>query len=117
MAVRNNFSSFLGEDIRLRTTLNPVPSGGIATWTFEFTARTPVESATKYLEKLNAVFTIEDADLGIFYVDISDADTEVSPSGSSTDYEFSIKRVDSGSESILVYGTWTLNTPATRDTD
>jgi hypothetical protein len=117
MAFRQDFESFLGEDITLAVTMSPVPSGGIAGWTLEFTARTPVINAAKYLEKLNAAFTIDDPDLGTFHVDIADTDTEVSPSTETVDYAYSIKRVDAGKETILVWGTWTLRTPATRDTN
>jgi len=116
MAIRQDFESFIGEDIRLRTTLTPTTD--ILGYTFEFTARTDVLATGKFLEKLNASFTIEDADAGIFYTNITDAETDIAtPTADTVVYDYSIKRMDSGLEAVLVWGTWTLRAPATRDND
>lgn len=117
MALRQDFETFVGEDFRLRVTLNPVPTGGIAAYTFEFTSRMPVTDATVFIEHLNADFTIEDADAAIFYVDIADTETDTTPLPTIGDYAYSIKRMDAGQEAVLVHGTWTLSLPATRDND
>lgn len=111
MALRRNFSSFRGEDIRLRVTLDPVPTGGISGYTFAFTARTDGSAASASLEKDNSTFTIEDATNGIFYVNIADTDT----TGLTVrTYDYDIKRTNSGSEAILVYGEWDLMQDVTR---
>lgn len=114
MARRQDFTSFIGEDLTLSVTMTPTTD--ITGWTFEFTARDPVGNATKFLEKLDAAFTIDNAAGGVFSVSISDTDTDtVSPTTGQIDY--SIKRMDAGSETVLTYGVWTLTLPATRDND
>ena len=116
MAIRQDFTSFVGEDIRLRTTMTT--NEDITGWTFTFTSKAATSDVANFIEHLNAVFTIEDAGSastpGIFYTDIPDTETDTTTGGATAgDYAFDIKRIDAGVESILVYGTWTLaNTPS-----
>lgn len=112
MALRQDVEIFRGTDVTFRVTLSPVPTGGIAGWEFEMTARENATDADPAsIQKVNASFTIEDADLAIFSVDIADTDTTGLTAG---DYAYDIKRMTDGSEGILVYGTLTLLQEVTR---
>jgi hypothetical protein len=116
LTIEQNFESRVGEDIRVRWTLDPVPSGGIAGWTFEFTARDAVADVAAFVTKTNANFTIEDAALGIFYCDIADTETDTTTGGATAgDYDYDVKRMDAGAEGTLAHGVWTLTNTATRD--
>jgi hypothetical protein len=110
MAVKQNFSMFRGCDYVLRVTLTG--TGTIAGWLITFTMRLSPGSATALIEKtVGAGIVITDPILREIEITITDEDTIGLTPGK---YAYDCKRMTSGAEGVLTYGTLTLLPEVTR---
>ena len=106
MSTQTAISFHQGEDVTITVT---VTSTNITGWTLKGTLRMPGSSQAAYIAQVNG--TITDAANGVFTVKFLRAHTvDLIP----TDYLWDATRTDSGSQTVLAYGTATLKAAATR---
>jgi len=116
MARKQNCSMFRGEDKVLSVTVDngdtPPVAVNIMSWTLTFTLRQSAGDATALLAKtVGAGITITNPTGGVFQVSLEDIDTIALAPGK---YAYDCKRMDAGTEAVLVYGTLTLLSEVTR---
>lgn len=88
---------YRGEAPVLNFTMSPVPDGGIAGWTLEFTVAKKANSVTKML---SATPTIVSGVAGTFKATLTSTQTDIAPGA----YWFDVWRTDAGLEEVIAAG-------------
>lgn len=98
-----NFSYFKGEDVTVTVTMVPVIS--ISGWSLVFSVKNLYDDTAPVLQKtsLAGEISITDPTNGVFVL-LLPAATALTPRS----YYFEFARVNSGSETVLVYGSMTV---------
>lgn len=104
MAATADISFYIGEDVMLRVTMDPVED--ITGWTLAFMMRKTIGLLPIAISKEGPPdIIIVNAAGGVFTVKIDSDETADLAAG---EYQFDIQRVDAGARSVLVRGTITL---------
>jgi hypothetical protein len=99
MAFNYNLRWFPGEDITLNFEVTPPQD--ISTWAMTFTVRSAPGGTTQFTKTVGGGITITDGGRGRYKVQINAADTSGLAVG---DYEWSVKRTDTGFVTVLAHG-------------
>lgn len=100
-----SFRVAIGQAKTLVVTMDSAPGGGVAGWVMEFTLRRRGAAVPLLTKTTGAGVTCTDAVNGVWEVAIAAGDTEDLKPGLP---DWSLWRVDDGSESPVAYGTCTV---------
>jgi hypothetical protein len=110
MSIAQNLSCLAGEAVVLTVTMDTPPAGGISGWALAFYLKQKYPDLAALVTKTGGSgITVTDAVNGVFTVTLATADTDQTPGN----YVYDVWRTDSGQETALAHGRFSIG-PAVR---